>query len=63
MPPISTSILSQVPGLAESRPSVLRGDQLFVRVHNNDGNISEREYQGFVHEILQTQIALGFGER
>ncbi|XP_041349506.1 putative helicase MOV-10 [Gigantopelta aegis] len=55
-------LLLDVPGLAESRPSVLRGDQLFVRIRDNGGNTSEREYQGFVHEILQTQIALGFHE-
>lgn len=48
----------QVPGLAENRPSVLRGDHLYVRSGN-----SRKEYQGYVHEVYQKEVALGFHNR
>lgn len=38
--------LPQVPGLSESRPSILRGDELHVRQTNAD-----RKYQGIVHLV------------
>lgn len=48
-------LLLEVPGLAENRPSVLRGDHLYVRSGN-----SRKEYQGYVHEVYQKEVALGF---
>ena len=44
----------QVPGLAENRPSVLRGDALFVQPA--DGSSGKREYQGFVHAVEREQV-------
>jgi hypothetical protein len=52
-----------VPGLAENRPSVLMGDCLYVRVCEAGGALSDKEYQGFVHEIRQDEVALGFSTR
>ncbi|KAK3103257.1 hypothetical protein FSP39_017883 [Pinctada imbricata] len=54
-------LLLEVPGLAENRPSVLRGDWLYVRVNNN-GQVGDKEYQGFVHEVRNDSVALGFNE-
>ena len=58
----STYFLIQVPGLAENRPSVLRGDWLYVRLHEGDG-LSQREYQGYVHEVRNESVILGFDKR
>lgn len=48
-------LLLEVPGLAENRPSVLRGDHLYVWSGN-----SRKEYQGYVHEVYLKEVALGF---
>ncbi|XP_045165133.2 putative helicase MOV-10 [Mercenaria mercenaria] len=56
----SRLLLLEVPGLSENRPSVLRGDWLFVSQCDAEGNRSKREYQGYVHEVLQNEVALGF---
>jgi len=46
----------QVPGLAEKRPSVLRGDRLLA----SDGTT---KYRGHVHDVLQLEVSLGFAKR
>ena len=51
---------SQIPGLAENRPSVLRGDQMFVRQYLGPDNYGPKEYQGYVHDVQQTRVFLGF---
>lgn len=48
---------SQVPGLAENRPSVLRGDSLFVKP--SDGSSRGREWEGVVHEVRQEEVRAG----
>lgn len=53
-------LLLEVPGLSENRPSVLRGDWLFVSRCDEDGHVRKKEYQGFVHEVFQNEVALGF---
>ncbi|XP_052781823.1 putative helicase MOV-10 [Mya arenaria] len=53
-------LLLQVPGLCENRPSVLRGDWLYVRNRDPNGQLGTREYQGFVHDVHQNDVALGF---
>ncbi|KAK7102225.1 putative helicase mov-10-B.1 isoform X2 [Littorina saxatilis] len=50
----------EVPGLAENRPSVLKGDHLYVRKYVGPGEYSRKEYQGIVHEVQQTRVFLGF---
>lgn len=51
--------LLQVPGLAENRPSVLRGDRLFAIPVKSDG----KKYQGHVHNVAQLEVSLGFTKR
>ncbi|KAJ8302250.1 hypothetical protein KUTeg_021237 [Tegillarca granosa] len=52
----------QVPGLAENRPSVLKGDWLYVRINKDGKHLGDTEYQGFVHEIQQNEVLLGFND-
>ena len=47
-------LLLDVPGLAESRPSVLKGDK--VVVHQGEG----RHYEGVVHDVQQETLLLRF---
>ncbi|XP_071082763.1 putative helicase MOV-10 [Haliotis cracherodii] len=55
-------LLLKVPGLAENRPSVLKGDCLYVRILDSEGVAGDHEYQGYVHEVLQNEVALGFSD-
>jgi helicase MOV-10 len=41
-----------VPGLAEARPSVMRGDALYV----SEQGSSSQEYQGFVWQVQKEQV-------
>ena len=61
-----------IPGLAEKRPSVLRGDKMYVTIAaeatldiENPGRETKesREYEGFVHEIEETRVLLGFSDK
>ncbi|KDR14736.1 putative helicase mov-10-B.1 [Zootermopsis nevadensis] len=45
-----------VPGLAENRPSVLRGDSIFVMI---EGEKSVK-YEGVVHHVRELELLLGF---
>lgn len=46
-----------VPGLAENRPSVLRGDHLFARFSDKS---DKKSYKGYVHRVEQEDVVLGF---
>ncbi|XP_067932453.1 putative helicase MOV-10 [Watersipora subatra] len=48
-----------VPGLAENRPSVLRGDRVFV----SPLPICGQKYEGYVHNVTLTELFLGFNKR
>jgi hypothetical protein len=50
------AILLQVPGLAEARPSVLRGDALYVS--RADGTDGGKEWQGVVHIVRREEVRL-----
>ena len=53
-----------MPGLAENRPSVLKGDCLYVRPLGTDGNVKgNKEFKGDVHNTCLNEVWLGFGER
>ncbi|XP_039261183.2 putative helicase MOV-10 [Styela clava] len=52
----------EVPGLAEKRPSVLRGDRIFVAVKDANGSEIKKEYEGYVHHVERDRIALGFNQ-
>jgi helicase MOV-10 len=47
----------QVPGLAEKRPSVLKGDALYVVPEGQEGG--KREWQGYVHRVERDQVGSG----
>lgn len=53
----------QVPGLAENRPSVIKGDQILVRVKDGKGQLEKEEYQGFVHIVGLNDVRLKFSPR
>lgn len=48
----------EVPGLEENRPSVMKGDRIFVR---SSSDPQEREFEGFVHQIQERNVLIGFG--
>ena len=54
----------EVPGLAENRPSVLKGDRIYVRVYGSAGSLEpeKKEYEGIVHEVESTRILVGFAQ-
>ena len=54
---------SQVPGLAENRPSVVRGDQILVRIKDSKGQPEKEEYQGFVHILGLNDVHLKFSPK
>ena len=53
----------EVPGLAENRPSLVRGDKLFVRKLSADGHTAEKkEYEGYVHDVGLNKVFLKFSQ-
>ena len=46
----------QVPGLAENRPSVLRGDKIYAY----EPSVLQRRYEGIVHKVQMLDVKLGF---
>jgi len=46
-----------VPGLAENRPSVLRGDEIIVQFSHEAPNA--KKYTGTVHQVLDKSVRLG----
>jgi len=49
----------------ENRPSVLKGDFLFVSPSSarDDDKAQRREYKGYVHEVHASQVCLGFSDK
>lgn len=55
-------LVLHVPGVAENRPSVLRGDCL--RVSKSEDNVSPiTMYTGYVHRVELDRVKLGFSKR
>ncbi|XP_035676776.1 putative helicase MOV-10 [Branchiostoma floridae] len=52
----------QVPGLAENRPSVLKGDHLFAQVRFGD-RPGDVRYKGYVHHVEMLDVKIGFGQK
>ncbi|PFX17671.1 putative helicase MOV-10 [Stylophora pistillata] len=46
----------EVPGLAENRPSVLRGDRIYAYEHG----LRHHRYEGIVHKVKLQDLILGF---
>lgn len=53
----------KVAGLAEKRPSVLRGDRIYVTRQRDEDSTSKDEFEGYVHVIELDQIGVGFSEK
>ncbi|XP_033647607.1 putative helicase MOV-10 isoform X2 [Asterias rubens] len=53
----------KVPGLAENRPSVLKGDHLFAWYTNERSNKEDaKKYKGYVHRVELEELVLGFNK-
>ncbi|XP_077974074.1 putative helicase mov-10-B.1 [Styela clava] len=53
----------EVPGLAEKRPSLLRGDRVYVIRLDADGNLYGDRYEGYVHIVRDKDVGLGFSKK
>ncbi|XP_078098141.1 putative helicase MOV-10 isoform X2 [Mustelus asterias] len=55
-------LVLKVPGVAENRPSVLRGDHLFA---SKSGDLTQpiTRYKGYVHAVELEQVKLGFSQK
>ncbi|KAM3933121.1 helicase MOV-10 [Leptodactylus fuscus] len=53
-------LILDVPGVAESRPSVLKGDHLFVTKSDEPESPQKISYKGYVHGIELERVKLGF---
>ena len=53
------SLICQVPGVSENRPSVLRGDTLLVYPAGEKGV----KYRGYVHSVELDSVKLGFSSK
>jgi hypothetical protein len=49
-----------VPNLAEKRPSVLKGDKVFVSYLSSGADENEKKYSGYVHQVERDQVLLKF---
>ena len=49
--------------MAENRPSVIKGDQILVRIKDSKGELEKEEYQGFVHVVGLSDVRLRFSPR
>lgn len=56
------NVCLQVPGVAENRPSVLRGDCIKVSM-SDDKNNPITVYRGYVHKVELDRVKLGFARR
>ncbi|KAM5180413.1 helicase MOV-10 [Mantella aurantiaca] len=56
-------LILDVPGVAENRPSVLKGDHLFVCLSDEPETPDKVSYKGYVHGVELERIRLGFSHR
>ncbi|XP_062451285.1 helicase MOV-10 [Rhea pennata] len=56
-------LVLNVPGVAENRPSVLRGDHLFVSLSSERDHSPLVQYKGYVHAVEQEKVRLGFSSK
>ena len=50
----------QVPGLAEKRPSILKGDKVYLRKILGPELFDTSEFEGYVHRIERDYVILRF---
>lgn len=58
-----TGCSAQVPGVAENRPSVLKGDHLFVNLSSERNHSPLIQYKGYVHGVELEKVRLGFSSK
>ncbi|XP_042321796.1 helicase MOV-10 [Sceloporus undulatus] len=56
-------LVLEAPGVAENRPSVLRGDHLFVTLAEEQRQQPVVQYKGYVHGVELDRVKLGFSEK
>lgn len=61
--PASLSCSAQVPGVAENRPSVLKGDHLFAHLSSERDCSPLVQYKGYVHSVELEKVRLGFSSK
>ncbi|NWY72159.1 SDE3 helicase, partial [Erithacus rubecula] len=56
-------LVLHVPGVAENRPSVLRGDHLFAHLSSERERSPLVRYKGYVHSVELDRVRLGFSSK
>ncbi|KAJ6657968.1 hypothetical protein lerEdw1_001758 [Lerista edwardsae] len=56
-------LVLKAPGVAENRPSVLKGDHLFVTLDEDLGQYPIVQYKGYVHAVELEKVKLGFSRK
>ncbi|NXR46798.1 SDE3 helicase, partial [Hippolais icterina] len=56
-------VRSGVPGVAENRPSLLRGDHLFAHLSSERDCSPLTQYKGYVHGVELERVRLGFSSK
>ncbi|XP_009072773.1 PREDICTED: putative helicase MOV-10, partial [Acanthisitta chloris] len=56
-------LVLHVPGVAENRPSVLRGDHLFAHLSSERDRSPRVQYKGYVHRVELERVRLGFSSK
>uniref|UniRef100_A0A8C4TRH0 RNA helicase n=1 Tax=Falco tinnunculus TaxID=100819 RepID=A0A8C4TRH0_FALTI len=58
-----TLLVLNVPGVAENRPSVLKGDHLFAHLSSERDCSPLVQYKGYVHSVELEKVRLGFSSK
>ncbi|NXU07676.1 SDE3 helicase, partial [Buphagus erythrorhynchus] len=56
-------LVLDVPGVAENRPSLLRGDHLFAHLSSERDRSPLVRYKGYVHSVELEKVRLGFSSK
>uniref|UniRef100_A0A8C8SHY1 RNA helicase n=1 Tax=Pelusios castaneus TaxID=367368 RepID=A0A8C8SHY1_9SAUR len=56
-------LVLEVPGLAENRPSVLKGDHLFASLSAERSSPQSVQYKGYAHAVELDTVKLGFSRK
>ncbi|NXJ74313.1 SDE3 helicase, partial [Trogon melanurus] len=56
-------LVLDVPGVAEKRPSVLKGDHLFAHLSSERDQSPLVQYRGYVHSVELEKVKLGFSSK
>ncbi|XP_015506086.1 helicase MOV-10 isoform X2 [Parus major] len=56
-------LVLNVPGVAENRPSLLRGDHLFAHLSSERDHSPLVQYKGYVHSVELEKVRLGFSSK